>query len=188
MRISPKDLVLMAIFAAFVAALGLIPKITLPLGVPITAQTLGVMLAGIVLGPKRAFGALAIFTLLVLLGLPLLAGGRGGLGLLAGPSGGFLLGFAPAAAAVGWFSTSFGGMTSTGGFAQGVRVFLASVLGGIVVLYGFGIPYWVMMTDNAVSAVLATAVIFLPGDLLKAVLCAVIASALIRAYPPLFED
>ena len=51
---------LVALFAALMAVLGLIPKIDLPLGVPITLQTLGVMLAGCLLGPRRAFQALAI--------------------------------------------------------------------------------------------------------------------------------
>ena len=45
---------LTSLFAALLAVLGLIPKIDLPLGVPITLQTLGVMLAGCLLGPKRA--------------------------------------------------------------------------------------------------------------------------------------
>ena len=69
---------------------------------PITAQTLGVMLAGSVLGARR--GALAVLTFLVLaaVGLPLLAGGRGGLAVFAGPSVGFLLGWVLGAWVVGW--------------------------------------------------------------------------------------
>ena len=63
---------LTSLFAALLAVLGLIPKIDLPLGVPITLQTLGVMLAGCLLGPKRALQALLLFLLAVALGLPLL--------------------------------------------------------------------------------------------------------------------
>lgn len=58
-----------------IAALGLVPQITLGFGVPITAQTLGVMLAGAVLGAKRGAAAAGLMMLLVALGLPLLAGG-----------------------------------------------------------------------------------------------------------------
>ena len=75
-----------SLFAALVAVFGLIPKIDLPLGVPITLQTLGVMLAGCMLGPKKALQALLLFLAAVALGLPLLSGGRGGLGL-AGSTG-----------------------------------------------------------------------------------------------------
>ena len=55
-----KPLVRIALFAALIAVLGLIPKLDIPIaaGVPITAQTLGVMLAGLLLGPRH--GALAV--------------------------------------------------------------------------------------------------------------------------------
>ena len=83
-----------ALFAALIAALGLIPKITLAFGVPITAQSMGVMLCGSVLGARRGSMAVLLFLLLVALGLPLLSGCRGGLGLFVSPSDGFLFGFA----------------------------------------------------------------------------------------------
>jgi biotin transport system substrate-specific component len=77
-----------SLLAAMIAVLGLLPTFYLPVtgGVPITAQTLGVMLAGIVLGPRH--GALAVLLLIfvVALGAPLLAGGRGGLGVFFAPS------------------------------------------------------------------------------------------------------
>ena len=66
--------------AAVIAVLGLLPSVILPIaaGVPITGQTLGVMLAGIVLGPRHGALAVMLFLLVVLLGAPLLSGGRGG--------------------------------------------------------------------------------------------------------------
>lgn len=73
-----RNIVLIALFAALIAVLGLIPKITLMSGVPITAQSLGVMLCGTVLGARRGALAVLLFLLLVALGLPLLAGGRAG--------------------------------------------------------------------------------------------------------------
>ena len=76
-----------------VAALGLVPAFTPPgFAVPITAQSLGVMLAGSILGARRGALSLVLLLVLVAVGLPLLAGGRGGLGVFAGPSVGFLLG------------------------------------------------------------------------------------------------
>src|SRR5574343_2012459 len=84
---------LIALFAALMAVLGLIPKIDLPLGVPITLQTLGVMLAGCMLGPKRALQALLLFLAAVAIGLPLLSGGRGGIGVFFAPASGYLIGW-----------------------------------------------------------------------------------------------
>lgn len=80
-------MVFAALFAALIGVLGMIPPI--PLGfipVPITAQTLGVMLAGGFLGKKTGSLSLILFIVLVALGLPLLSGGRGGLSALVGPS------------------------------------------------------------------------------------------------------
>ena len=92
-----RGIVRIALLAAIIATLGMLPSIILPIGVPITAQTLGVMLAGIILGPQRGALAVLLFLFVVLLGAPLLSGGRGGLGVLFGPTVGFLLGFVPAA-------------------------------------------------------------------------------------------
>ena len=74
-----RNMTRIALFAALIAALGLIPSLTLAFGVPITAQSMGVMLAGAILGAKRGALAVLLFMALVALGLPLLAGGRGGL-------------------------------------------------------------------------------------------------------------
>ena len=74
-----RNLTHIALFAALIAVLGLIPKIDLPGGVPITAQSLGIMLCRTVLGSKRGALAVLLFLALALAGLPLLAGGRGGI-------------------------------------------------------------------------------------------------------------
>ena len=80
-----RNTVYVAVFAAMIAAMGLLPPITLGIiPVPITLQTLGVMLAGALLGPWRGALASSVVVILSLAGLPLLAGGRGGLGILFG--------------------------------------------------------------------------------------------------------
>ncbi|MCF8479227.1 MAG: biotin transporter BioY [Rhodospirillum sp.] len=179
MSLSTRDLVLMGLFAAVMAALGLLPSFVLPLGVPITAQSMGCMLAGAILGARRGFGAMLIFVLLLALGLPLLAGGRGGLGVFASPTGGFAIGFPFAALATGWLVARFGHPT------KALPSILACALGGIVVLYAFGIPYWVAITESSLSAVLAVAINFLPGDLVKAVVAGLVAATVHRGYPAL---
>ena len=172
-----RNLTLIALFAALIAALGLIPQLTLAFGVPITAQSLGVMLCGTVLGARRGALAVGLFVLLVALGLPLLAGGRGGLGVFASPTAGFVVGFPFAAFATGMIVERF---------RDGPLVLvatLASVFGGIVVLYAFGISGLAVALQKSLpeAALLVTA--FLPGDLIKAVLAGVITSALFRARP-----
>ena len=80
-----RDIVLIALFAAIIVVLGLLPPIMLGfIPVPITAQSLGVMLAGCILGAKRGATAVLLVLLLVAIGLPVLSGGRGGLAVFAG--------------------------------------------------------------------------------------------------------
>ncbi|WP_345525428.1 biotin transporter BioY [Nocardioides endophyticus] len=81
------------------------------------------MLAGAILGPRRGALALIVFLTLVALGLPLLAGGRGGLGVFAGPSVGYLIGFPVAAFAVGALTYAAGApyRVSRGGPGQRAR-------------------------------------------------------------------
>ena len=179
-RSSSRDLALVATFAGIVAALGLVPAFLPPgLSVPVTAQTLGVMLAGAVLGARRGFLAVALLLVLVAVGLPLLSGPRGGLAVFVGPSAGFLVGWPFGAYVVGW-------LTERGGaryrLAWGL---VANVLGGIVVIYAFGVAGLALLADLAVGAAFATSAVFVPGDLLKAVLAAVVARGVHAAYPGL---
>ena len=60
-----KNIVIIALFAALIAALGLVPKFTLASGIPITAQSMGIMLCGTVLGSRRGAKAVLLFLLLV---------------------------------------------------------------------------------------------------------------------------
>ncbi len=103
-----RDLVLAALFAAIIVALGLVPPIMLGfIPVPITAQSLGVMLAGVILGAKRGGFAVLLVLLLVAIGLPVLSGGRGGLATFASPTAGYLVGWFFAAVVTGFRSERF---------------------------------------------------------------------------------
>lgn len=178
-----RDIPLIAIFAGVVAALGLFPAISAFGGaVPITAQSLGVMLAGAILGPRRGALALVVFLALVAIGLPLLAGGRGGLGVFAGPSIGYLIGFPVAAFAVGALTYAFGAPYR---LAWGIA---ASVVGGVVVLNALGIIGLVLRADLGVRDATAAALVFVPGDVIKAVVCAVVARGVHAAYPGLLPQ
>ncbi len=180
-RTPARDLALIAVFAALIAALGLPGALPVPgLPVPITLQTFGVMVAGALLGARRGALAVLVFMVLVAAGLPLLAGGRGGLAVFVGPSAGYFLGFLPGA-----FVT---GALLRGGAARRrfVPTALACAVGGIGVVYAIGVPVQAAVTGT--STLVATAVsalVFLPGDLLKALLAAGVAVAVARGYPVL---
>ena len=171
-----RNLTHIALFAALIAVLGLIPKIDLAAGVPITAQSLGVMLCGTVLGARRGALAVLLFLVLVAAGLPLLAGGRGGLGVFAGPSVGYLVGFPVAAFVTGWL------MERTT-MSTGLAATAASVIGGIGVLYVFGIIGMAFMLDKSLSEAAFLGMAFLPGDILKAVLAGLVTQSLARMRP-----
>jgi biotin transport system substrate-specific component len=172
----------MATFAAVVAALGAIPALQVPgFSVAVTAQSLGVMLAGAILGARRGFLALLVFVVLVAVGLPLLAGARGGLGVFLTPSVGFILGFPVAAYAVGWLTERRrGGYTLGWGLA-------ANLLGGVVVLYALGIVGIAARADLSLPAAAVSLWVFLPGDLAKAVIAAFVARGVHAAYPGMLE-
>lgn len=168
-----------ALFAALIAALGLVPKFDLAAGVPITAQSLGVMLAGCLLGARRGALAVLLFLFLVALGLPLLAGGRGGLGVFMGPTVGFLLGFPVAAFVTGYFSAQWRGS------APVVTTVLAAILGGVLVLYIFGIVGFAMVTGQTLAQATSIMWVFVPGDVVKAGLAGIITESVLRLRPGL---
>ena len=171
-----KNLTHIALFAALIAVLGLLPKIDLMSGVPITAQSLGIMLCGTVLGSWRGALAVLLFLVLTAAGLPLLAGGRGGLGVFASPSVGYLVGFPVAAFVAGLVVERWKAPLTTAAFA-------GAALGGIVVLYAFGIPGMALTLGKTLPEAALLAIPFLVGDLIKCVLCALITRSVAQMRP-----
>jgi len=167
------------LFAAIIAAMGLLPKFDLPVagGVPITAQSLGVMMAGVILGPWRGMLAVLLFLFAVALGAPLLAGGRGGLGVFAGPTVGFIIGF-PFAAMVAGLVMQI--LRRANVFAAALA---ASLTGGVIVLYAFGVVGLSLMTKLDLVGAFWAVLIFIPGDIIKAALTAIIAKTLAEVRP-----
>lgn len=180
---STRDLVLVALFAAIIVAMGLMPPITLGfLPVPITLQTLGVMLAGVMLGPVRGGLAAALVVLLVIIGLPVLAGGRGGFGVVLGPTGGFLIGWIPGAILTGWITLRFTRAGAWDGRDLAVA-FAACIAGGIGAIYALGIPWLAFVTEMGLARAAIGSAAFLPGDTLKAIVAVLVARGVQRAYP-----
>lgn len=177
---SSRSLSYIALFAALIAVFGMIPKIDLPLGVPITLQTLGVMLAGCLLGPRRGFLAVALLLLAVALGLPLLSGGRGGLAVFVAPSSGFLVGWMFGASTCGWIMRRLSGLRGKALFGA---AFAASLIGGIGVVYLFGIAGLAMAAKLSLQQAAVAVLVFVPGDLIKCLLCALMVQTVARGLP-----
>ena len=178
-RSATRDLAQVAVFAALIVVLGLPGQISIgSAGVPITLQTLGVMLAGSLLGWRK--GALSVLAVMVIgLALPVLAGGRTTLTSLAGPTAGFLIGWIPAVIVIGLLTAW---MMPRYRLLPGL---LINILGGIVTIYAFGIGGMLLRTELTLSGAIAANTVFLPGDLAKAVVTAVVAQQIHRARPGL---
>ncbi len=163
---NPHDLAEVAILAALTAALAFV-SIPLPFSpAPLSGQTFGVMLAGLLLPPGRAAMSQAVYVSLGAIGLPVFAGGASGIGVLLGPTGGYLWGFI-----AGAFTTALVvGMPSTRRLAcRASFLALAAAIGGIVVVYALGIVQMTLVTRLSLArAALVGAAPFIPGDLLKA--------------------
>jgi biotin transport system substrate-specific component len=121
------------------------------------------------------------------LGIPVLPGGRAGLAVLAGPTGGFLLGMIPGAVITGWLAGALPrnqmAHTQQGWQAaapQVLRCWVASVIGGLLVVYAVGIPWLATVTGMGLNKAAWAVIVFLPGDLLKALVASIVAQRVRR--------
>lgn len=186
--LNTKDLVLVSLFTAMIIVLGLIPPVPVPwVPVPVTLQTFGVMLAGLILGPWRGGLVVLTYVLIAMIGIPVLPGGRAGLAVLAGPTGGFLLGMIPGAVVTGLLSgrlkTGVAVNVQQGWSAAAPQVFrcwLASVVGGMLVVYAVGIPWLGIVTGMGLTKAAWAIAVFIPGDLLKALIAGIVAQRVRR--------
>lgn len=175
------DLARAAVFAALIAVLGLPGSFTLFGGVPITAQTLGVMLAGAVLGPVVGAASVGALLALVAVGLPLLAGGRGGLAVFVGPTAGYLVGWLVGAVVVGLI-VHLGGRRPVWW-----RTVAGLLVGGVLVVYAFGIPVQSAVLRLPIEQAALANLAFVPGDIVKVVVATLVVGALVRGYPRAFR-
>jgi biotin transport system substrate-specific component len=171
------DLARVAVFAALIVVLGVSGAVPMPSGVPITLQTLGVMLAGIVLGPRRGAAAVLVVLALAAVGLPVLSNGRGGLGVFVGASAGYLIGWVPGVVVTGLIARRVGARLLWW------RAALGAVVGGVLTVYAVGVPVMAAVTGMGLLAAATANLVFLPGDLIKVVVATALAMALQKAYP-----
>lgn len=179
-RSGARDLALVAVFTGLIVVLGL-PGALYVFGgaVPITLQNLGIMLVAVLLGWRRATLSVLLLILLVIIGLPVLAGGRGSIAVFAGPTVGYLVGYVPAVMVAGWFAQRVAPRFSTAWAAVGL------LLGPVLIDHLFGIAGMAWRAGLSLPAAATADLVFVPGDLAKVVVALVVATAVHRAVPGL---
>lgn len=159
------DVILVLLFANLTAVAGRI-AVDLPFSpVPITGQTLIVLLAGAALGWRRGAASQIAYLAEGAVGMPVFAGGSAGVLVLIGPTGGYLIGFIASAAVVGWLVER--------GAARRAATGVATMLFGSAVVYLFGATWLSHLIPGGASTALVQGVLpFIPGDALKSLIAA----------------
>ena len=154
-----RDLAFIAMMAALTA---ICAWITVPFSiVPFTLQTFAVFLSLALLGGKRGTAAIALYLCLGLVGLPVFAGFRGGVGPLLGPTGGYLAGF---------LFTGLLYWAITAKLEESLPVKLVALILGLAVCYAFGTLWFLRVYTDPISvkATLMMCVIpYIPADAVK---------------------
>ncbi|MFH5835439.1 biotin transporter BioY [Proteiniclasticum sp. C24MP] len=175
-KISTRDLAIIPIFSVLTAVGAFI---RIPIGVvPVSLQTVFVVISALILG-RKAFYAQLIYVLLGLMGLPVFTGG-GGIGYIFTPTFGYLLGFMAAASIMGALRER---LERIGFF----RLALIALL-GLVVIYGFGVSYLYLLKNLILTgtpmalydAIRYGALLFLPMDTLWCLFGALLSERLLR--------
>lgn len=180
--ISIKDICYSAIFAAIIAVLAQL-SIPLPGGVPLTLQTLAVMLAGVILGAKNGCIAVIIYILLGAVGLPVYAGFKGGLSTILGPTGGFIVSFWTISLCAG-LGIRFGSRAKRNLNSLKLYYFFIAVgiLIGAVCNYIIGVVWFSTVTGNtSLDAIKLCVLPFVVTDLIKVVLATAFGPVLAKA-------
>lgn len=171
-----RNMAQIAVFAALIAGLTLLGQIMIGV-VPITLQTLGVLLAGAILGPRKGPLAVLLYLLVGLIGVPIFAGGSAGPAAFLGPTGGFLVGFVLAAWIAGLFSARL--LPKYPFWPALAGMFLAGSS-----VYATGLPWFIWIVGAPATVALVP---FIPGDVIKIVLATLVARLVHRAWPGVFD-
>lgn len=134
-RVLPRSLALDALLVVAGAALTAgLAQVAIPLWpVPITGQTLAVLLVGASLGMVRGGLALALYAVVGGLGAPIFSDGASGWAVILGPTGGYIVGFVVSAALVGWLSER--------AWERKFLKALATFAVGTLVVFAIGLPW-----------------------------------------------
>lgn len=171
------DVALVVAGTALVAALA---QVAIPLWpVPVTGQTLAVLLVGASLGAARGAASLGLYALLGAIGLPIYSDAASGWSVLVGPTGGYIIGFVLSAAIVGWAAERR--------WDRGWLKAAVTFIGGSLVVFAVGLP-WLSyslggfgLPNDLQSTLVAGFYPFIVGGLIKAGIAAALLPAIWKA-------
>jgi len=167
--INIRQMTLISLFATLTAVGAFISIPLYP--VPLTLQTLFTLLAAMVLGSVMGALSQIIYVLLGVIGLPVFAGFKAGIGILFGPTGGFLLGFIISAYVIGKIIELKN--------EKNIFYYLFAGIMGTIILYIVGITQLSLVTGIGIKKAITVGMLpFLPGDILKIIAASFIASKL----------
>lgn len=177
------DLTIIAAFAALIIVLGGIAIPVGTLGVPIVLQNMGIALASMILGFKRGGLTTALFLAVGLVGVPNMVGWKPLIAALPGPTVGYIAGYLVA-------SFVIGAIAQQAPRAKGPRVatFVCAGLVGVLIQYFLGSLGLVWRVGLGFGEAAVSNVPFILGDVIKVVLAALIATAVLKAFPDLLPD
>ena len=158
-----KKLIYCALFGAVICIMSLISIPTQP--IPLNMALFGVLLAGGMLGKRYGTLSVVVYILLGAVGIPVFAGFRGGIAVLAGPTGGYIAGYLIIAFLTGLI------YEKTKKFKYTIPVMIISV----ILCYVFGTAwYYYIMKSGVVSALSLCVLPFIPADIIKVVMAALV--------------
>lgn len=158
--------VVLVLFGSLLVALS--AQVSVPMWpVPMTLQTLAISMIGLAYGARLAAATLVVYLVQGAMGLPVFAGGAAGLPYMMGPTGGFLIGFV----AMAWLT----GFIAERGFGKGlVRLFIAAFVPALLLFVPGVLWLWAATPLDLERAIMAGAVPFQLGGVVKSALAALI--------------
>jgi len=162
----------MTVYASLLAALMAVSSyFPIPIGpVPIVLQNMFVLLSGLLLGSRWGLASVGVYILAGACGLPVFAGGLGGISRIAGPTGGYLIGYLPAVYVIGLITEKI---------KKNIVFDVIAMICGCIIIYACGVTWLKVLTGMTWSKTLMVGMYpFVIGDVLKIAAAAVIARGL----------
>lgn len=172
-----RDVTQIALMTALIIALAFVPAIPVAIiPVPIVLQNFGIMLAGLLLGGKKGTISVAILMAMVAVGLPVLTGGRGGAIIFIGSTGGYLISWLLMPSLMDFFNQLLGRFFHRWSF---MNLLFISIFVSIVITYIIAIVWISVQSHITLEQSFFANMIFIPGDIIKAVIAAFVAKRLL---------
>jgi len=166
-RVFPRTLVMdIVLVVAGAALVTVLAQVAIPLWpVPITGQTLAVLLVGSTLGWARGAISMVLYAVLGLVGVPVYSDGSHGAGVLFGATGGYIVGFIVSAALVGWLAERQ--------WDRKILKAIVTFVAGSVVVFAIGLPWLAVVLHTDLPTTLQYGLYpFILGGIIKAAIAA----------------